>query len=62
MLDDFNCPAIDQRGESGEYFFLLKSTIFCFVYIELQIIFAAPTDHFVHLITTHRFIRVGDKP
>ena len=38
MLDDFNCPAIDhkRRGEGGEHFFLLKSTIISFVLFTLK--------------------------
>jgi len=64
MLDDFHCPAIDQKRRDGRIFLSPKihNHCFCCVYIELQIVFAAQTDKFVHLMTIFRLITVGNKP
>ena len=46
MLDDFHCPAFDQKRRGWNRFLSPKIYyhFFCFVYIELHIVFAAPTD------------------
>ena len=63
MLGDFNCPAIDTKEARGEKISFSKNLHYFlrFVYIELEIIFAIPTDTFVHLVTILTFIRVGNK-
>ena len=64
MFDEFSCSAIDQKRRDGRRFLSPKihNHLFCFLYVELQIIFAAPTDNFIQLIAMFRFSRVGNKP
>ena len=59
ILDDFNCPAIDQNRREGRRLHSPKihNHLFCFVYIERQIVFAAPADKFV---ISRYFLRILD--